>query len=115
MITPEKTYEAARPPIPAEVRRSIVVESGHCCAIKEYPEHTYLEIHHIDQNRDNNKIENLILLCDKHHKMAHKEVIDRKTLRQYKTLLGDSLKAHIDQKFQELAELIENAKKNSCG
>lgn len=84
----EPTYDDKRPSIPAEVRRSVEVESGHCCAIKGCNEHTYLEIHHIDENRENNSIENLILLCDKHHKMAHAKVIDRKALRKYKGLLA---------------------------
>lgn len=81
-------YEDARPNIPAEVRRSIEVESGHQCAVKGCLEHTYLEIHHIDNNRENNDEANLILLCDKHHKMAHANVIDRKSLREYKKLIS---------------------------
>lgn len=79
-------YENSRPNIPAEVRRSVEIESGHQCAIKGCFEHTYLEIHHIDNNRENNDVGNLILLCDKHHKMAHANVIDRKSLHEYKNL-----------------------------
>jgi hypothetical protein len=86
----ETNYKKPRKAIPAELRRSVEVESGHCCAIKGCNEHTYLEIHHIDKNRDNNTIGNLILLCDKHHKMAHADVIDRKALREYKRLLTGS-------------------------
>lgn len=81
-----KKYENSRPNIPAEVKRSVEIESGHQCAIKGCFEHTYLEIHHIDNNRENNVIANLILLCDKHHKMAHAKVIDRKSLYEYKKL-----------------------------
>lgn len=79
-------YEKGRPNIPSEIRRSVEVESGHQCAIKGCSEHTYLEIHHIDNNRENNDVGNLILLCDKHHKMAHANVIDRKSLYEYKRL-----------------------------
>lgn len=79
-------YQNKRPCISAEIRRSIELESGHKCAIKGCPEHTYLEIHHINNNRENNSTENLILLCDKHHKMAHAGVIDRKSLQEYKRL-----------------------------
>lgn len=82
----DKKYEDSRPNIPAEVRRSVEIESGHRCAVKGCFEHTYLDIHHIDNNRENNGVENLILLCDKHHKMAHANVIDRKSLREYKRL-----------------------------
>jgi len=45
------------------------------------------EIHHIDFNRENNEINNLILVCDRHHKMAHSKVIDRKSLKKYKDFL----------------------------
>lgn len=82
----DKKYETSRPNIPADTRRSVETESGHKCAVKGCFEHTYLEIHHIDNNRENNIVENLILLCDKHHKMAHANVIDRKSLREYKEL-----------------------------
>jgi hypothetical protein len=101
-----KTYEEPRPTISADIRRSVEVESGHSCAIKSCNEHTYLEIHHIDQNRNNNKLENLILLCDKHHKMAHADVIDRKALKQYKDLLVTSHATLISEKFEELKALI---------
>lgn len=83
-------YGEPRPTISAELRRAVNVESGHACAIKGCTEHTYLEIHHIDGDRENNTLENLVLLCDKHHKMAHAGVIDRKALREYKKLLIDS-------------------------
>lgn len=82
------TYGADRPNIPANIRREIEVEAGHKCAVTTCNEHTYLEIHHINQNREDNYKENLVLLCDKHHKMAHAGVIDRKALRSYKELLN---------------------------
>jgi hypothetical protein len=110
-MSSKQVYEKARPTIPADVRRSVVVESGHCCAIKGCNEHTYLEIHHIDQNRNNNIQDNLILLCDKHHKMAHADVIDRLALKQYKALLIDSHTTLIEQKIEELKSLITQDKK----
>ncbi|MBO1225048.1 MAG: hypothetical protein JYX80_11535 [Candidatus Scalindua sediminis] len=77
-------YTNNRPTIPVKIRRDIAIESGHSCAIKNCNEHTYNEYHHIDGNRENNNPDNLIYLCDKHHKMAHKDVIDKKALREYK-------------------------------
>lgn len=102
----EKIYEEPRPSITAELRRAVEVESGHCCAIKGCTEHTYLEIHHIDENRENNTLDNLILLCDKHHKMAHAKVIDRKALREYKKLLIDSHNTLILERFDQLEKLL---------
>lgn len=106
----EKRYENSRPAILAELRRSVEVEAGHCCSIKGCQEHTYLEIHHIDGNRENNIIENLILLCDKHHKMAHAKIIDRKALREYKKLLADSHVARINERLDQLEKLLKENK-----
>lgn len=108
-----KTYEAPRPTITAELRRAVEVESGHSCSIKGCPEHTYLEIHHIDENRENNTLDNLILLCDKHHKMAHASVIDRKALREYKKLLSDSHNTLILERFDQLEKLLKGEDKSS--
>ncbi|WDN87971.1 hypothetical protein BuS5_00939 [Desulfosarcina sp. BuS5] len=83
-------YVNERPNIPAEIRRSVEVEAGHTCSVKNCIEHSYLEIHHINENRKDNRRENLILLCDKHHKMAHKGIIDRKALKEYKKLLSEN-------------------------
>jgi len=90
----EKQYNEKRPNIPADTRRIIEVDAGHKCTIKNCNEHTYLEIHHINQNREDNKIDNLILLCDKHHKMAHANKIDRKALKEYKKLLNIQIQYH---------------------
>ena len=79
-------YTKKRPTIPAEVKREAAIESGHACAIKKCTEHTYNEYHHIDGNRENNTPANLIYLCDKHHKMAHKGIIDKKSLKKYKKI-----------------------------
>lgn len=104
----DPSYKNSRPSIPAELRRSIEVESGHCCAIKGCGEHTYLEIHHIDGNRENNIAENLILLCDKHHKMAHANVIDKKALREYKRLLSGSRELTRASLSTLLAQILGN-------
>jgi hypothetical protein len=85
----KKKYNSDRPNIPADIERLVKVESGHSCGVRGCNEHTYLEIHHIDENRENNEAKNLIFLCDKHHKMAHAGVIDRKCLYDYKRLLSE--------------------------
>lgn len=105
----DKNYDGPRKRIGAEIRRKIEVESGHKCAIKDCSEHTYLEIHHIDENRDNNNPENLILLCDKHHKMSHAKIIDRMALRMHKDLLTVSINKIILDQFDELKTLIKDS------
>jgi|GEM_PF-1285049 len=99
-------YDTPRLQIPAEIERLVKVESGHNCAIKGCPEHTYLEIHHINEDRNDNRIDNLILLCDKHHKMAHAGVIDRKSLREYKKLLRISGVSNLLERFEKLESIL---------
>ncbi|MHC8400309.1 HNH endonuclease signature motif containing protein [Pseudomonas sp. MDT1-17] len=48
---------------------------------------TYNDIHHINENREDNRPENLIVLCLVHHRMAHDGKIKAETLRQYKNEL----------------------------
>jgi hypothetical protein len=58
------------------------VEYGEKCAHCGYHEHTEgLEVHHIDGNRKNNKLSNLIVLCALCHRLVTNKVfkvIDRK-------------------------------------
>jgi len=82
------TYEKKRPYVSANIEREIKTEAGHTCAVRHCPEHI-AEIHHIDENRENNDPANLILLCDKHHKLAHNGVISRQDLRRYKKMLAE--------------------------
>lgn len=104
----EKSYDAARPNIPAALERQVKTEAGHRCTIKRCPEHTYLEIHHINGNREDNRIDNLILLCDRHHKMSHAEVIDRKSLRIYKEFLSSSDHGSLLERFDKLESMLED-------
>ena len=97
-----KKYENDRLIINAETRRAIKIEAGHTCSIKTCTEHTYLEIHHINENREDNSLNNLILLCDKHHKMAHANKIDRKSLQEYKKLLNIPILQPIKNSNQEI-------------
>lgn len=102
----EPKYQEARPAIPADIQRAVEVESGHACAVTRCSEHTYLEIHHINENREDNHVKNLILLCDKHHKMAHADVIDRKALREYKALLAQNYNKTLSERLERLEALL---------
>ena len=114
-------YSKKRPKIPTEIRRLVAIESGHNCAINGCNEHTYNEYHHIDGNRENNKQENLIFLCDKHHKMAHAGAIDRKSLKEYKKInQSEGLRESVTngrglvELNKKLSEIYECVKNNNC-
>ncbi|MCA1300567.1 HNH endonuclease [Stappia indica] len=74
-----------RPAIPADVKRRVLVEAGHRCAI---PTCRYIEvdIHHIVSwaQCQAHEYDNLIALCPNCHRRADKGEIDRKSLRIYK-------------------------------
>lgn len=74
--------------MPAELRRRVLVEAGHRCAI---PTCRYIEvdIHHIIDYAQcqSHEYENLIALCPNCHRRAGRGEIDRKSLRIYKANL----------------------------
>ncbi len=74
-----------RPPIPADVKRRVLVEAGHRCAI---PTCRYIEVelHHIIPwaKCKAHNYDNLIALCANCHRRADRGEIDRKALRLYK-------------------------------
>jgi HNH endonuclease len=74
-----------RPQIPADIRRRVLVEAGHRCAI---PTCRYIEIdiHHIVPwaNCHTHEYDNLIALCPNCHRRADRREIDRKALLLYK-------------------------------
>jgi HNH endonuclease len=80
--------DISRPSIPAEIKRRVLVEAGHRCAI---PTCRYInvEIHHIVpwESCQSHDYQNLIALCPNCHLRADRGNIDRKSLRIYKASL----------------------------
>lgn len=79
---------AERPSIPAELKRKVLVEAGHRCAIPTCRFPT-TEIAHIELwvEIQEHKYENLIALCPNCHTRADKGEIDKKALKIYKKIL----------------------------
>jgi len=74
-----------RPSIPAEVRRKVLVEAGHRCAIPHCAS-TEIDVHHIIpwEICQEHSPDNLIALCPNCHRRADRGDIDRKSLMIYK-------------------------------
>jgi hypothetical protein len=103
-----------RPPIPREMRRAVLVEAGHRCAIptcRQYP----VDVDHIDDwaTVKEHRFENLIVLCPTCHarKGDKPGQIDRKSLRQYKANLailtsryGDVERRLVEYSAEQLAQ-----------
>ncbi len=87
--------EQSRPAIPAELRRQVLVEAGHRCAIHTC-RHPTVDIHHIIPwvQCQEHTFENLIALCPNCHRRADAGEIDRKSLTMYKARLAAPF--HID-------------------
>lgn len=77
-----------RPPIPTDLRRSVLVEAGHRCAIPTCRQ-TPVEIAHITPwaKVRNHTFDNLIALCPTCHTRYDNKEIDRKSMLQYKANL----------------------------
>ena len=80
---------ADRPKIPTELRRRVLIEAGHRCAIPTCKTST-TEIAHIEPwaKVKEHRFENLIALCPTCHTRFDKREIDRISMRQYKSALA---------------------------
>lgn len=78
-----------RPAIPAALKRAVLIEAGHRCAIPTCKA-TTTEIAHIIpwEKVRNHTFENLIALCPTCHSRFDKGEIDRLSMQQYKANLG---------------------------
>lgn len=109
-----------RPAIPAELKRAILVEAGHRCAIPRCGA-TELDVHHIVPWEVCKKHEysNLIALCPVCHRRAHKEEIDRKALLLYKAALmlpgSSGLQAGFDAPVVEVRRRISEKSGSTPG
>ncbi len=75
----------SRSAIPTELRRQVLVEAGHRCAVHTC-RHPTVDVHHIVpwEQLQEHSFDNLIALCPNCHRRADRGEIDRKALRLYK-------------------------------
>src|SRR5260370_40625890 len=101
----KRGIEEARPPIPADLRRRVLVESGHRCGIPTC-RHIEVDVHHIVPwaQCQAHEYDNLIALCPNCYRRADRGEIDRKSLRLYKINLRF---AHDKYSQLELGTLFE--------
>ena len=90
--------DSRRPAIPADLKRKVLIEAGHRCAIPTC-RHIKVELHHIvpwNKCREH-KYDNLIALCPNCHNLADAGGIDNKSLHMYKLNLRT-----VHDKFSQL-------------
>jgi len=95
-----------RPAIPAEIKRAVLLEAGHRCAIPTCRFPT-AEIAHIVPFKEaqDNRFENLIALCPNCHTRYDGDEIDRKSMQAYKRNLPVVAGRYTDLESRMLAEL----------
>ncbi len=78
--------------IPADLRRQVLIESGHRCAITTCRNSASIDIHHIIPWSEclQHSFDNLIVLCPNCHRLVHSGKIDRKSLFEYKKNLKNN-------------------------
>jgi len=78
-----------RPAIPQALRRRVLVEAGHRCAIPTCRQHP-VDVHHIVEwsTVRRHDFENLLALCPTCHRRMREGDIDRLAANQYKANLG---------------------------
>lgn len=95
--------------IPAAVKRAVLVEAGHRCAIptcRQVP----VEIAHIVPyaKTQNNNFENLIALCPTCHTRFDAGQIDRQSMRQYKANLSVVSSRYSDLERRLIEYFVDN-------
>ncbi len=102
-----------RESIPAELKRSVLVEAGHRCAIPTC-RHVPVEVAHIipwAQVKEH-RLENLIALCPTCHTRYDNGDIDRKSMRIYKQNLALLHSRYSDIEQRILQVFAENSASN---
>lgn len=56
-------------------RKLAFENNSHSCALCDFSEQYALEVHHIDKNRKNNDLSNLIIVCANCHRGIHKKAL----------------------------------------
>ncbi|MCZ6751790.1 MAG: HNH endonuclease [Acidobacteria bacterium] len=75
--------------IPADIRRAVLLESGHACAIPtcQFPATEFAHIEPFAQVKQH-EVSNIVALCPNHHHLFdQKKMIDRKAMKVYKLKL----------------------------
>jgi hypothetical protein len=98
-----------RKKIPADLKRKVLVEAGHRCAVPTCRSVVGVDIHHIVpwNKRKEHKYPNLIALCPNCHRMAEKGDIDKKSLYLYKNNLRFLYDKFTTFEVDLLYELVE--------
>ena len=95
--------------IPAEIRRTVLLESGHACAIPtcQFPATEFAHIEPFSKIKKHD-VSNIVALCPNHHHLFdQKKMIDRKAIKIYKLKLQFLNKRYTKYELRLLTLLAE--------
>lgn len=69
---------------PMKLRRELHIECCHKCSIPNCQIQIGLQPHHINYKHNDNKNENILMLCPNHHDLATKRIITKLECQLYK-------------------------------
>src|ERR1700730_12815389 len=102
---------ATRIPIPAAVRREILIEASYRCAVPRCMTAIAIDVHHIDENPANNDPSNLIALCPTCHSAFHRKTYSVEAVRFWKLML-QQLNAAYDRNAINLLLMLDRFEDN---
>ncbi len=95
--------------IPTHVKRQVLIEAGHCCAIPicQYPATQFAHIIPFERVKEHG-VDNIIALCPNHHdQYDNKKTIDHESMKIYKQKLQFLNKRYTKYELRLLALLAE--------
>lgn len=105
----DKNLKDLKRSIPAYIKRQVLIEAGHACALPtcQYPATQFAHIIPYSKIKEH-KIDNIIALCPNHHdQYDNKKTIDRKSMKIYKQKLQFLNRRYTKYELRLLALLAE--------
>lgn len=96
-----------RKPIPYKTKSILQKEIGSVCPFCENKDVEHFEIHHIDENPENNELSNLIMLCPTCHSKITKSDITKAEVVKMKLKISSTIYVDVDKDVKPLLEQLK--------
>lgn len=96
-----------RNPIPYKTKSILQKEIGSVCPFCENKDVEHFEIHHIDENPENNELSNLIMLCPTCHSKITKGDITKDEVIKTKLKISSAIDVEVDKDVKPLLDQLK--------
>ena len=100
-----------REPVSAKIKTAVKKRAGNKCEAKGCRHSTYLDFHHKNMKNDDNRDQNIVLLCPIHHREAH----DKKKVLKTKDSFGNTINHKVVSKETKKRIVKKRKKQNPFG